>query len=338
MIISYCFTSSRMLPLFSVLSLSNLIVIADVTCVDLAGGGKLANERILTIPEGYSLRDVLTVRGHILEDSPISWTRYSFLIFKTKQNLITARTLLSKKLGYFAVRQFKTSSGTNILQITGTKEDDGSLLIQMRCNKMTTTCLVTSQGNRTVIPFNYHETLPDILSTNSIVIGSEVDQLVTLRSIAICKGTKPRVETELKLGSPPGDDPTRVKLICRVTGLPVLTAEWIKDGEKITRDTATELEQSHNEQTLTLIYTLDGIGSGDTGIYLCRGRSLLLRGGGVMRKLNLDKESIANLNSSSGNLGSGHDDCGHGVIADGLSDGVETPETCSNCQKNKEGK
>ena len=291
-----------MLTLFCVLTLYSLIspVLSNERCVDLAEGGEIREGIAMEMPEGFSVRDLLTIRGEVQKDSPITWTRFWFLTFQNQDSKV-ARTILNKKSGTFTVS--RVSNDNRLLTIAELKrtiqDDTSSLIIQTKCEEIGSTCTVTSQSNSSSISFNYATELPDLLSADKIIVGKEVDQVVTLTSITICRALEPSVETELQLIDS-REEGKNFKLICRVTGVPILTATWSKDGEEILENMETELNDSSEEQTLTLTYTFDEISDEDTGIYVCRGRNVLVSEEGVKSKIKVDVQSLTSLIASSG--------------------------------------
>jgi hypothetical protein len=296
----------RFLSLISFSCATVLLVISGETCVDLMEDheGKVGQDQL--IPAGYSLTDLLTVKGELNELS--RKLRRTFLIFKHqgKSNpvieTIMRSTLSSSQHGKLEV---KTPEGHIVFTKSGIMQADGnSFLLQMRCHRTKTTCHVTSQSNTTVEYFYYDRTrksddfrtslqdVSELLSTNRIGVGknySELSALATLQTITFCKATEPRIEIEVRPAEPPIEGKTYT-LVCRVTGLPVISATWSKDGVEL-RDTVRELEDSNEEQALKLTYTIGSMSSEDIGYYTCRGRSLLVSEQGVLSGVQLGQHS-----------------------------------------------
>ena len=262
-------------------------VFSNNTCVNLVDGENKQDIQGLNleIPDGYSLEDLLTVRGKI-ED------KRSLLALKNRSTTL-ARVFWGKnKNGTFKVVRgsgARIRSNTVAVALYGTKEEESSILTQIRCNKTVATCSLTSQGNKAVVSFDLSE-MPYLLSTETIRTSNGK----ALRSITFCRAIEPTLKTELKLIDSQTEE-KHFQIICRVSGLPVLTATWTRDGKKITENTEKTLEDSQEKQTLTLTHTVHGMRSEDTGIYECRGRSLLVSEEGVSSELHVTMQSLENL-------------------------------------------
>ena len=163
--------------------------ISSEDCVDLWTDGGTVGDN-LQIPEGYSLRDQLTVTGEILEGTP--GKRYFVGFVKSSSLEYTMYTTLSPK-GKLVV---KTSQHDDVLKIDGqvTPGVNNSLLLRMICNE--TTCSVTSPGDLNVESFNHQQTLPDLLSTDGIRVmaNDEYGEILNVHSITFCKATEPDTE------------------------------------------------------------------------------------------------------------------------------------------------
>ena len=286
-----------MLILICVLIFCHQIVpiISNATCAHLADGGEVEFPSEHEIPKGYSLRDLLTVRGEMKSDAPNRPAKLKVLFYFVNKQELIARIYV-RYIGTFGFTS-KNDTSTVLAKIEEAKEDDASFLIQMRCHEMETTCGLTSQANNTVVSFNYQSATPDLLSTDRIRIAFNAKHIVQLRSIKLCRPTETSVMTELKLIDSQTEE-KQFQVICRVTGLPVLTATWTKDGEETRGKIETNLEDSQDEQTLTLTHTVHGMRSEDTGIYECRGRSLLVSEEGVSSEVNVTMQSLENLIAS----------------------------------------
>ena len=316
------------LDLFSLLKMLRLLslvvlccwfvpVISSEVCEDLLIEGWTPGQD-LTIPQGYSLRDMLTVRGEVKKKAS-----KHLLSFGGQSRQTFMRTALYSN-GMFRVF---SPSNINILEIRNVvDEDSNKLLLQMTCNETETTCYVTSQVSQTVMSFNYQESMSNLLSSNKILVTKNIVEFVTLQSITFCRSSEPRVEVEMSPSGPVTEGGT-YSLICRVTGLPILTATWSRRGDEL-GNTETEPEESEEEHTLTLTYTIRGLSSEDTGIYKCRGQSLLVSDEGVSGEVNVvlseQKEIDEIEDNNSGDESTGTDDSEGGDSESGDSEGGDS--------------
>ena len=202
------------------------ISISSEDCVDLwSDGGTVGH--YMDIPEGYSLKDQLTVRGQILPLEDVSGRRL-FVGFVNSSSLeYTMYTTLSPK-GKLVV---KTRQHDDVLKIDGqvTPGVNNSLLLRMICNE--TTCSVTSPGNLNVESFNHQQTLPDLLSTDRIrVMANEEDgEILRVHSITFCEATQPDTDTGNNRdsgGDESGGDES--EKVCKFLGQNITTRQVIK--------------------------------------------------------------------------------------------------------------
>ena len=312
------FSLLKMLRLLSLVALCCWFVpvISSEVCEDLLTEGWTPGQD-LTIPQGYSLRDILTFRGQVQKKAS-----KHLLFFKGPSGPTMSAALYES--GIFMVSD---SSGSKVLQTESVvDEDSNKLLLQMRCNETETTCYVTSQAYQTVMSFNYQLSMSNLLSSYKILVTKNIAEFVTLQSITFCRSSEPRVEVEMSPSGPVTEGETYT-LICRVTGLPVLTATWSKGGDEL-GDTETKLEESEEEHSLTLSYTIRGLSSEDTGIYKCRGQSLLVSDKGVSGEVNVvlseQKEIDEIQDNNSGDESTGTDDSEGGDSESGDSEGGDS--------------
>ena len=279
------------------ISLSLLIVpvIQSKVCKELISQDWSPGED-LTIPEGYSLADILMMRGEVRETiiTNRQVSRY-FLTFMTRnQNrrssakptnvttgknqtheTVTMKTMLMGSTTWkFAV---KPPAGSAIFKTEGVVQGK-SLLVQMQCEERSSVCKVTSLGNSTVGVFSYDkEGMSQLLSTKQIRMNSRATELVNLTSISVCRAPEVSVVVEVSPGPVTVREGDSYSLTCKVRGLPVLAARWTKDGVEL-EGTRVQSIQSHGqeEQTLILTHTVISMSSRDVGSYMCQGRSLLV--------------------------------------------------------------
>ena len=187
------------------LSLLIIPVIQSKVCMELIKQD-WSPEDDLTIPDGYSLTDILMMRGEVRETiiTNRQVSRY-FLTFMTRNQhrgssvkptnmttgknqtheTVTMKTMLMGSTNWkFAV---KPPTGSAIFK-TERVVQGKSLLVQMRCEEKSTVCKVTSLGNSTVGIFSYDkEGMSQLLATTQIRMNSRATELVNLTSVSVCK-------------------------------------------------------------------------------------------------------------------------------------------------------
>ena len=305
------------------LSLLIIPVIQSKVCMELIKQD-WSPEDDLTIPDGYSLTDILMMRGEVRETiiTNRQVSRY-FLTFMTRNqhrgsstsviptnmtkgknqthDTVTMKTMLMGSTNWkFAV---KPPTGSAIFK-TERVVLGKSLLVQMRCEEKSTVCKVTSLGNSTVGIFSYDkEGMSQLLATKQIRMNSRATELVNLTSISVCKAQEVNVVVEVSPASPitvrEGDS---YSLTCKVRGLPVLAAMWTRAGVELEGTKVQSIQSGEEEETLIVTYTVLSMNSRDVGNYMCQGRSLLVgekwESRAIFLRMSGEKQNCSSQNSN----------------------------------------
>jgi hypothetical protein len=261
----------------------------------LADGGRFADAVTLEIPELFSLQDLVTWQG-ILQVDPINGKSFYLTTFsyRERENILAWAKLT--QTGSFLIQRPDKEGGKKLARLQATNPEERKLLVQMRCDKRETTCRVTSLGNPKVVSFNYAQAeIPALLLSDVMGVGQRVPEVINLTSVTFCKAKEPSVKLELRAADFETEG-TYYELVCRVRGLPVLTATISIKDETLT-DTETELEDLLEEHTLTLTHAITARSS--QGTYVCKGRSLLVSEEGVTDEVNVTAKLLESIASSS---------------------------------------